>query len=82
MLEVAGKRYQISFPTTASATDAADEFCGKNAAEFQLTNENAVSTCYAPVAKYLQAAVDKINGDKQSTVPVDANLFTVSVLNY
>jgi hypothetical protein len=56
-LEVAGTRYEVSFPAGSAANAVAREFCVRNAAAFDITTEDQLPGCVGPVADYLVNAV-------------------------
>jgi hypothetical protein len=69
-LEVAGTRYEVSFPAGSAANAVAREFCVRNAAAFGITTEDQVPGCVGPVADYLVNAVAPRRAEEPAAVRV------------
>ncbi len=57
-LEIAGQKFQVSFPVTVSAAAAGQDFCVRNAAVLALTDET-VMNCINPVTEYFQKVINE-----------------------
>lgn len=66
-----GQSYTISFlPERASSIQVAQRFCLRNARDFDLTEENFVSKCVAPMNEYIQSTILNWIDSKRLTVGI------------
>jgi hypothetical protein len=69
-VEVAGTRYEVSFPAGSAATGVAREFCIRNAASLGITTDDQLTGCIGPVADYLVNAVAPRRAEEPAVVRV------------
>lgn len=73
-LEVAGTRYEVSFPPGSAANAVAREFCIRNAAAFGITTEDQVPGCVGPVAEYLVNALAPRTAEEPAVIRVPLDI--------
>lgn len=63
-IEIAGQKFQVSFPSSVSAAAAGQDFCVRNANSLGLTDDT-VMNCIGPVTEYFQKVINaqQINVD-------------------
>jgi phage tail sheath gpL-like len=76
-VEIAGTRYDVSFPEGSAANDVAREFCVQNAAAFDITTEEQMPGCVGPVADYLVKAVAPEDGVIRVPIEIAGQQYTI-----